>query len=372
MSNDLIIITGSRGVGKTSLAATYLPPGQEQAVYFHDAEDSANTIVSDLADLGTSFGRYVKLTERFTDLPTDDDLLHRINAAKLPWVDRKGKASLIDYYEYVIDDLDKNLTPGKYRVYVHDTLEKLESGMVAWVDANKKIAGTEDSPTRTRGGQFWWGALYPLYEQIFSALYARGIETIILTSHVKGFWSAGKPVPGKVDAGGKPMLFKRSILFLWLVNEYSNPDGAPAALVLKERLGKLSIVDGRWKMAKRLPRRVPHCTWDDIWRYRDVGADLEHPAPGETMSAAEEEMISGFLTDPQMRLMVLEAEKELAEVSKPVIPVVPSGTFSIAQEPANDRILELAGSGMSIDDIAREIGMPKPVVKRLLGNDKEE
>ena len=44
--NQLIVITGGRGIGKTQLAATYLPPSRVGEVFYHDSEDSANNILA--------------------------------------------------------------------------------------------------------------------------------------------------------------------------------------------------------------------------------------------------------------------------------------------------------------------------------------
>jgi len=79
---------------------------------------------------------------------------------------------------------------------------------------------------------------------------------------------------------------------LWLVNDRANGDGAPAGLVLKERLGKLTIVDGQWQIRPEDTRTYPTLYLTDIRRYLDTGCDLASSAPGETMTRAEAEMIS--------------------------------------------------------------------------------
>jgi hypothetical protein len=224
------------------------------------------------------------------------------------------------YYDYILDDIDKNLVRGKFQVYVLDTIEKFESGMVAWVEEHQKETGAKGTAFRTRGGQFWWGAYYPLYEGIFSAIFGRGVETIILCSHLKNAWHGNKPVPGKVDISGKPILFKLASLMVWLVNDYRNSTGAPAGLVLKERLVDLAVAeDGTWVPRRMLPARIPTCTWTDIARYLENGCDMSSPEAGESLSKAEQEMISEFLTDEQMRLMVVDAERELEEARGQVI-----------------------------------------------------
>lgn len=313
LTNAVIVVTGARGTGKSLFAATYAPPKSLNQVFYHDSERSANRTVQDLSAQGTAFGHYGDLQAQFKNLPSDDDLLHRIGRGNLPWMDNKEKSALSRYYEYILHDIDTNLTQDKYKVYVLDTLEKFESGMVAWCEEHKKEAGAIGGAFSSRGGQFWWGAYYPLYEAIFSGIFNRGVETIILCSHLKNAWHGNKPVPGKVDMSGKPLLAKLASFMVWLVNDRKNPNGEPAGLVLKERLGKLSIVGDSWQIRRMVPERIPVCTWAEIERYLEQGCDLTNPAPGETLSKAEKEMISELLTDEQMKLMILDAEKELEE-----------------------------------------------------------
>ena len=47
-SGKLFVFTGPRGVGKTTLAATHLPPAEVDKVFYHDSENSANHIVRQL------------------------------------------------------------------------------------------------------------------------------------------------------------------------------------------------------------------------------------------------------------------------------------------------------------------------------------
>lgn len=378
MANELIIATGGRGTGKTTLASTYYTPSKAHLVYYHDAEDSANRVVDDMKEQELHFGRYVALTDRFKNLLGDDDLLTRINRGELPWVNAGGKASLLEFYEYVLDDLNTNLEKDKYEVYVMDTLEKFEAGMTAWVDDNRRKTGALGGPGGKDGaayGQFWWGALYPLYEGFFGALYARGIKTIIMTSHLKQAWETNKAVPGKVKASGKSILYKRSILFLWLVNEIKNPNGEPAALVLKERMGKLVAdkVNDVWKPRRMLPYRIPCFTWEAVKEYRNNGADLLHPQPGEMRSQKEEEMISEFLSDIQMQLMVAQQAAETAEYEARNQPVqTRQGTMTIHQSiPGTQHempdVKGMHEKGKSIEEIAAETGL-NPVVVRVILN----
>ena len=361
--NQLIVITGGRGIGKTQLAATYLPPSRVGEVFYHDSEDSANNILAGLESLNLSFGHYNSLRQRFGDLPGEDDLLSRINDGKLPWIDNKTRNALIDYYLYILDDLKTNLNPNgkpKYTVYVHDTIEKLEAGMAAWVTANKRSAGV----TTEAFGKLWSEGVFPLYEQFLSAIHARGIQTIILTSHLKTPWEGNRPVTGKVVPSGKKLLYYLSRLMIWVVREQKNPSGAPAGLILKERLASLNVTGDEWQVERRLPRRIPVCTWTNIRKYLVNGCDLINPVDGETLSTYEDELIQDLaLSDKQMELMILEAKRDLelaktqsvfTTVTQPE-QVETIGTTTNSPDEFTNTVKELANSGLSPIEIKNEL-----------------
>jgi len=337
-----IVITGAKGVGKTFLAATYAPPGTESMVFWHDSERSANNVNRQLSEMGRSFGHYRNLPSRFDSLPDERDLLSRISTGDLPWVTSRQKAALADYYEFVVQDLNLHMAKNQYLVYVHDTIETLEAAMVAYVSSNKWETGW----TRDSHGRMWSEAVYPLYDHLIESLYGRGIQTIILCSHLKTPWENNQPIPNAVKPGGKKILYQLSSLMLWLVNgEYG-----PAALVLKERLGKLSIVDGEWEVTRMLPRRIPTCTWKEIKRYLKEGCDLRTGPDDEKMTRDEEQMISDLLTDRQMDLMIQTAKQKteglLPPVEKKIPPAIQQETDELKAE-----ALKMREEGASNDEI---------------------
>jgi hypothetical protein len=226
-------------------------------------------------------------------------------------VDQEQKGTLEKYYRYILENLDRRLVRGQYDVYVHDTLEKLEAGMAAWSENHFKEFGFRSLGEARQYGKLWSEAIYPLYEQFLSAVFGRGVRTVILCSHLRTPWEGNRPVVGKVEPAGKKLLYRLASLMLWLVHDRGNADGAPAGLVLKERLGRLSVEDGQWKVRRTLPERIPHCTWTDIATYLTRGCNMANPGQGEAMTEAERQMISELLSDEQMRLMVLDAEREL-------------------------------------------------------------
>lgn len=356
--NTTIVLTGARNTGKTTLASTFLPPKQVNKVIYFDSEKSAQNIRAQLLEANLDFGEYIDLQARFHSLPSDNDLLSRLNRGTFPWVSERAKDSLAEYYLYILDCLEKKLERDKFSVCVFDTLEKLEAGMAAWVEGHRKQSGV----TTLAFGKLWTTGVYPLYEHLLSSIFDRGVETIILCSHLKTPWQGNRPVVGKVMPSGKKLLYRLSSLMLWLVNDRRNADGAPAALVLKERMGAVRVVDGDWVTSRMLPERIPHCTWTDVRRYLSEGCDLSNPAEGEAMTNAEKDMISELLTDEQMRLMVLDAEKELEEAKS-------HGGMFVQQEPpkAEIDIMALAAEGKTAEEIAGIANKPLPVVKAMIG-----
>lgn len=310
---SLYVITGPRGVGKTTLAATFMPPSRIGEVVYMDAEKSANNTRANLrADGLPDFGMYIDLEDRFSDLPSDDDLLDRIGKGKLPWESEGQRNAMIDYYLYIIKCL-RDITPGKYSTFVLDPAQKLEYGMRAWSDQYN----TKNVITKTDHGKLDFLIYRPLYESLINAIWNRGISTIILNFHLKDYWFNDKPVPNKVEMAGNKVLFLRASLMLWLVNEPKNPYGEPAGLVMKERLGSVkrkTDASGKpvdeWDTRRRLPPRIPTCTWAEIARYLREGFDPKNPKPGEVPSDEERNMIGTTLNEMQMALMFKDVEIE--------------------------------------------------------------
>lgn len=368
LNKALLVFTGSKGVGKTTAAATLLPPSQVERVFYHDGEHSTNRIVEQLAERGKAFGYLNHLDERWTkDLPGNADLLDRIAKGKLPWATTKEKNSLIDFWHYIVDDINTHMTLGKFRVYVHDPVERLEAAMAAWVADNRDAAGWQ----RLGMGEMWTQGFYPLYRNLQEAIFARGVETIIFTAHLGAPWIEGGKgtIPGKVKVRAKPELFKLAQLYVWLVEEPRNADGAPAGIVLKERLGLLCINEDTdtWTPRAGLPHRIPHFTWDDVQRYLEQGFDMANPAPGETLTRQEAQLIDDtFFSDAQMQLMLLWAKQSLAEVAA-ANPAILNATGEVQVDLNPDGLArQLAEQGMLAEQIAEQLHKPLALVQRWL------
>ena len=72
---------------------------------------------------------------------------------------------------------------------------------------------------------------------------------------------------------------------------------------------------------------------------------MSNPASGESLSRAEREMIDELLTDEQMKLMVLDAEKELEEARGQVIVNAPLVNLDLDKELVEKEKEKIKGLG---------------------------
>jgi len=296
------VISGNKGSGKSTAIVTFLPPKDIDKLLVLDTEDS----MSDMIGLGF---KHVRMYDR---LRVGGDMLDRLARGEVPWVDQAGRNALVGYYDYLIKVLNEQLENGKYLAVGIDTVGPIEAAMTAAVEAGRRVFGW--SGTRAYGRMETEG-VRPLYQGLLEAIAQRGVKDIILTSHLKNVWISDQPVVGKVRPGGRmKVLTTLSSGMFWLVPGDS-PTGAPAALVLKARIGKIEPDgDGRgWSVRQILPERIPEFSWKAIEQYRAHPANLDNPAPGEVLSENEREMISDLLTDKQMELMILGAREQLSK-----------------------------------------------------------
>ena len=367
---ECIVTTGGFGSGKSTFVSTYARPSEMDLVFAMDAEGSLNRVFDQLGLADRRFGEYVDLRDRFPDLD-NGDILAAINRGELPWVDGKKGKSLADYWDFVMDTIDSKLKPGRFKYLIFDPLETMEASMVSKVDLNKRDFGVSS----TAYGALYTAGVYPLYEQFFNAIWARGVDTILLTSHLKTPWEGTRKVTGKYTMSGKSLLYKLSTFMVWLKKQRGKR-GAPIGLVLKERFVNLSIGDDdEWNIQARLPERIPQCTWRIIRKYLS-GELVAGEQDGETMTDEERELISPLLKDKQLELMIAETNLETAQAqaeakrATAMLPTVATQMPVIQKaddaDPIVERIQELSldKSTDEIDAILVEEGFKRPHIIR--------
>lgn len=308
MTKQIFFLTGSKGSGKTLGAFSFLRKEDYPKTFYVDTEDSASDAIKQNESLGLKLGKYVRAYER---LPQGIDIIGQIAKGNLPWVNQQQKNAFLQYYDWFVKMLDTELKPRKYETFILDTVEPIEAAVTAYVEDAKGKAGWSGVKAY---GRMETEGVRPLLDNLIEGLSARGVKRIILTSHVKAVWIDNKPMPNKVEPGGRLALWSRiSSCMFWLVPSDENESGAPAALVLKARFGKAQM-DGDFVNRRRiLPRRMPEFSYRAMLEYEKNPANLTHPKDGETPQASEMQMMSEFLTDEQMRLMVGNMEIELKQ-----------------------------------------------------------
>jgi len=349
MSKKIYVITGPRASGKTSAIVTLPTVDEIDKLILIDTEDSAERAYRavEKATKGEKNFTWIRAYERFK---LDDDMLSRIADGKLPWVSKQQKSNLISYYEWFIAELDTRMAKDQYLYLGIDTIEPIEAAMTAWVENNKQASGW--SGKRAHGGLEVEG-VRPLYENLLEAIGRRGIETIILTTHLKRVWENNAPILNKVQPGGRLATLSRlSTRMFWLFPNQTNPKGAPSAVVLKARDMVLTVDQETRRLVpqRALPPRIPVFNWQNVEAYLDNPADFANLRDDEKLTPEEQQVISEMLTDEQVRLMVIGSEKELLAMQQEQVPVAISGMFD-----QTDAVVSLIIDGLSDDEIMAEI-----------------
>jgi KaiC/GvpD/RAD55 family RecA-like ATPase len=179
---QIYFITGSRGIGKSTAAARFARPSEINQMVVVDCEDSMNDIVESNERMGVEFGAYIRAYEQLGNEEEREALLSNIAKGTLPWVSEKQKSSLIAFWDWLVKRLDEIITPdSNFKFLVIDPVAPVEAALAAWAESDKKRAGW-----RTKAyGKFEIEAVRPLLKNFLEAVYARGIETILVTSHLK-------------------------------------------------------------------------------------------------------------------------------------------------------------------------------------------
>lgn len=368
-------VTGPKGSGKSTAVARFPRPSELHRMVIVDTEDSMSNILENNAKMGVEFGSYIRMYDRLSK-GARGSILESMAQGKLPWVDEAVKASaLISFYQYFMDEVSSVLKKGDkdgkpFRFLGIDTIEPLEAGVRAYTEHNRRKAGWS--------GQWAYGkpeveGVRPILEGIFEGISQLGIEYIIIASHLKPVWEGEgdkvRKVINKVKVGGRIVVWSRiSSQMWWLMSGVGNPDGAPAALRLKARYGHEEIdkANDEWIGREMLPPRIPHFTWKDVRHYQEHGWNPASPQPGELPTKEEMRMMSEFLTDEQLKLMVIGAQVNLLEKQQA------AGGLLIKPKPVNvvadanrERVTELAAAGKTNAEIVKETGLALPQIIKM-------
>lgn len=353
MTLKIVVITGGKGTGKTTTAATIGGQDGEKKTVIFDIEDSTSSIETWFT------GKIINAHTRFRDVSIDPQRIIKMMATGRTMPYAINKHHLADIWWWLIDQL-QNLPKGTETVVI-DTWEPIEASLQAAIEAKPEAFGWSK---QTDYGKKTTEGFRPAISMFRTILDALGVSTLILNTHVKPAWIGPKPVPGKViPAGNSVILSQFSSMWLWMVND----GGTPAALVLKSRLEKRVFDDNGFAViVPILPRRIPApFSWAKVASYRDRPADMMNPEPGEVPTALEMEMMSQMLTSAQMKLMIATAQQDVATMQV-------SAQISELSEESIAKILELHAEGVNDVLIAVKTGEPLAVVRATISGSVEK
>ena len=268
-------VSGARGVGKTTFAIT--TGATPDKIAFFDGEASATNYHAQL-HFGTYHNLILETISMYGSTPTDEQ-----------------------YYIAVSDMID-SMPDGKYDVLVFDNVLRFESGLVSYVQNNHKQFGIS-SGQMAGAPALIWGPIKARYEQAIVSWLAKA-GMVIVTTPIGEQWVHGKP-SGVYRPKGKDVLEWLTGLRIWL--QFRRGSKIPSGLVLKDRITKLSVIDGLIQPQSVLPRKINPCTWANIKEYMEHPADTNNPSPDEELTEDEWATLNGSL--PKDKLLQLEVAR---------------------------------------------------------------
>lgn len=335
----VMFASGYRGIGKSFLAAQADLP---RNIAFLDYEQKGRGI-----DVQLDFGLYLPVTQ--------------LTAGS-------GPIAVYDRTVQAISDLPDDT----FTVLILDNISPLELGLNAEGKRHDERYARQYGLNlkNIRAGRFGGTraiANYLISDHICAPAHAKGIRLVIATSHVKPRWGAGGPIPGKLNVKGADRWQELSVLTLILIPGDSPP--IPAGLVQKEMLGTISFPkdisdeeieammkgEGGHVVQRRLPFRIPECTFTKIRWYLENPADLSKPAAGEMPTLEESNPFSAKLSREQFELMRLALLKEQREEEET------ESTLKVSVSSPPTTLVELKQRA-SLTDVMTKTGLALPEI----------
>jgi len=311
-----MFVTGYRGIGKSFLVSQADLPSR---IAFFDFESKGQGINSQL-----HFGMYRAFNQE--------------------------TRNALDMYDAMYKTFS-TLEQGRYTVAILDNIAHMELALSAEVVRNANKYADEYGLDAQKIKRNAWGqqhaAVNALLGAICSLLHSRGVQLVCATSHIKAAWAGGQQVPNKWRIKGHDRWQELSILTLILVPGDHPP--IPSAIVQKEQLGVIELDeanltdeqiqammngdDGHW-MARRLPVRLPECTFQKIRWYLQHPANLDEPAEGEELRMSEAEPFTATLNREQLALvtLALQHEERQEALTTPAQSINPQSLIARAQQ----------------------------------------
>jgi len=320
----VVLVTGERGVGKSSFGLEAGPPAE---MLFVDNDLKGRSTIDQLERDNIKFGRYVDMIG--------------LTAGK----------KAIDTHTIGLEMID-SIEPGKYQTIMWDTWPEFASTCYDYVTAHPdrfRDAENWAAMGKIRKGEEYKEARF--YEaQIISRLQSLA-PLVILVSHLKNQYLNNAPTGKEIPAVSKAV-DRVCNLRLWLRH---NPIGrVPIGLVLKNIDRKVYDEEiDRLRTIQILPTRITplkgeQSLWDAIYRYHEDPAGLREARPDEIPDDFESSIVQGTLTEDQ-RLSWLYAIKQERDRE--------SEELAVAMTENTARALEMQEEGATFPQIAAELGL---------------
>ncbi len=352
-------ITGQFGVGKSYfLAGADLPTN----IAFFDYDDGKARGLHE--QLG--FGLYRNMTAEFA---------------------AEGPEALWDASVEAFKGLEKD----RYTVAIIDNATKLMGACKVIVQRRSKYYSEQYGvPEKfikrdTRGNAR--GIVNQLISVVCGLLHNQGVHLVGVSHHLGAMYKDGVEVLNKYRIKGYRSWQQASILTIILIPGDFPP--VPSGIIRKEQLGQMSINgdpspeqlaqmiagDLGHDTARRLPERLPKATMQAIRYYLTHPASISEPEEGEALKMAEVEPFLAKLSTEQialhhnaLRIRAMEMEEEQGILGGGA-PFAREKAADKAEEKAADitvRARELKEAGKSPAEIAKELGVPRARVNRML------
>lgn len=230
---------------------------------------------------------------------------------------------------YAMQQAIEGITPGT-TVVILDNISELEKALRVEAKANaKKYADKYGlNADNIASGRFGGASsvVNPMISELCAAIHAKGVQLIIATAHVSSRWATGGPIPNKYNIKGADRWQELSILSLVLYKGDPPRVEVPNALIQKEQLGVLQIVDPAsltdeqlaaymrgevgHAVSRRLPFKIANCDFQRLRWYLKNPADIHNPKPNEMPTLEESDPFDSRLNKEQFSLVAHMARAE--------------------------------------------------------------
>lgn len=291
---DLIFVTGPRGVGKSTFALGVENPAN---VLFLDFEGKGKGLTNQLPGIN-----YFPILEDVTE------------AFGMNYEPRFVWDRTIQIISAIPD--------GRFTTLILDNAAYLQEGAASMIENSPNPAQWGVKPTNAKSGQF--GGVWPGVKNAIVGFLAlarqKGIQLVVVTFQTKAAWTQGGPSMIKVKTTDVAIWHERSILTVALGPSLPGNVPVPSALVLKEQLPRMewNAETGQLEVKRCLPFQLPKATMAEVKRYLANPADLNNPAPGERPDADIVDSYSATFKREQLTQLLRIMELSQAELDKDV------------------------------------------------------